>query len=272
MLQGSQRSRPRIAIVTAVSGAKDRLEPPANRFESADYLVYTDDPDLRVEGWEVRQLPQWSTDPVFARRRHARAVKILQTMLVPGYDFYIWHDGTHEVVTDPAEMVLRFLPTDEHHFAVYRHKSHRCIYEEARRILKVRLDNPELVHRQIRDYRKAGMPRDAGLWETGVLIRRNSEVTRQLELAWWDHLAKYSSRDQLSLPFVEWSLGIPISPITGGNVIDNDFVRRVRRHRFNDGRLPLGWPLRRRLQRLGLRILRLLGASAPTEPVAKAPG
>ena len=266
------QTRPRIAVVTAIGGGKDQLQAPVTRFESADYLAYTDDPDLRVEGWEVRRLPQWSTDAVYARRRHARAVKILQTMLVPGYDFYIWHDATHEVIMDPAELVRRFLPTDEHHFAVYRHKSRGCIYDEAKAILEVRLDDPDNVRRQVRDYRRAGMPRNAGLWETGVLIRRNSEVTRRLELAWWDQLARYSSRDQLSLPFVEWSLGVPISLITGGNVSKNDFVRRVRGHNFRDCSRPLGSGLRRRVQRLRLRIQRLLGASAPTEPVAKSPG
>lgn len=245
-----RQNSPRIAVVTAIGGGKDRLEPPRVRFESADYLLYTDDPTLRVEGWETRSLPIWSTDPVYARRRHARAVKILTTMLVPGYDFYIWHDGTHEVLIDPIEIVERFLPTPEDHFAVHRHKSRNCFYEEAKSILSVKLDDPDNVRRQIRDYRNAGLPRHAGLWETPVVIRRAGQRTRRLELAWWDQLARYSSRDQLALPFVAHSLGFRLTPLPGPTGFRNDYIARVRPHCFPDATRPPLFQTRRRLRHL----------------------
>lgn len=258
-------SRPRIAVVTAIGGGKDQLQPPAIRFDGVDYIAFTDDPGLRVDTWELRPLPLWSTDPIYARRRHARVVKILQTMLVPGYDFYIWHDGTHEVLMDPAELVRRFLPTENHHFASYRHKDRQCVYQEAKAILKVQLDDPDNVRRQVRAYRTAGFPSGFGLWETPFLIRRNSDVTRRLELAWWDHLARYSSRDQLSLPFVQWSLELPISEISGGTAFENDFVRRVRSHNFKDFKAPMGAQSRNMIRRAARRLKALFAAGARQE-------
>ena len=240
---------PRIAVVSAIGGGKDRMDPPAIRFQSADYLLYTDDPTVEVEGWEVRPLPIWSTDPVYARRRHARAIKILMTLLVPGYDYYIWHDGTHEVVADPADIVARFLPTPDDHLAVFPHKSRDCLYEEAKSILRFKLDDPDNVRRQVRDYRSAGHPEHAGLWETGTMVRRTGDAVRSLELSWWDQLARYSSRDQVSLPFVARQLGLRISRLTGDNVNRNDIVRRVRLHNFPDATTPAFVNTRRRVRR-----------------------
>ena len=266
MASSSTPPPPRIAVITAIGGGKDQLQPPKIRFSGVDYIAFTDDPGLRVDTWELRPLPLWSTDPVYARRRHARIVKILQTMLVPGYDFYIWHDGTHEVMMDPAEIVRLFLPTENDHFASYRHRERQCVYQEAKAIIKVKLDDADNVRRQIRAYRTAGFPRGFGLWETPFLIRRNSDVTRRLELAWWDHLARYSSRDQLSLPFVQWSLGLHISEISGGTAFENDFVRRVRRHNFKDFKPPVIARSRHFIRRAARRLKALLAGSRHPGP------
>ena len=248
---------PRIAVVSAIGGGKDRMDPPATRFRSADYLLYTDDPTVEVEGWEVRPLPIWSTDPIYARRRHARAIKILMTLLVPGYDYYIWHDGTHEVVADPADIVARFLPTPDDHLAVFPHKSRDCLYDEAKSILRFKLDDPDNIRRQVRDYRSAGHPEHAGLWETPVLVRRSSSTTQMLELAWWDHLARYSSRDQLSLPFVSKQLKISLAPINGPTAFRNDYVRRVRPHDFPDAKRPAFFNTRRCVRRWLTRLTKI---------------
>lgn len=230
----SDGTSPRIAVVTAVTGGKDRVAPPLKRFRGVDFVLFSDDAETAVEGWNVRSIPEWSADPDRAPRRHARAVKVLSTLLLPGYDFHLWHDGTHEVVEDPQELVRRYLKKPSVPIATFRHKQRSCVYDEARAVLDVKLDGRDNVVRQMRDYRAAGFPRDHGLLETPVMLRRVCPETTAIELAWWEQICRYSSRDQLSLPFVLWRLGFEAELMGPGNAFENDLVRRVRGHRRID--------------------------------------
>lgn len=224
----------RVAVVTAITGAKDPLAPPPRRFDGVDFVMFSDDADADVDGWEVRPIPAWSADPDRAARRHARAVKVLSTLLLPGYDFYIWHDGTHEVVADPRELVRSFLADAAAPIATFQHKQRTCTYDEAKAVLGVKLDDRDNVLRQMRDYHAVGFPRHHGLLETPVVLRRACPETTAIELAWWEQICRYSSRDQLSLPFVLWRLGLKVGLMGPGSAFDNDLVRRVRRHHRND--------------------------------------
>lgn len=245
---GRTKSERRIAVVTAITGAKDPLAPPTRRFEGVDFILFSDDPAAAVEGWDVRPIPEWSSDPDRAPRRHARAVKVLTSLLVPGYDAYVWHDGTHEVLADPHEMVRRFLEESAVPFATFAHKERSCVYEEAKAVLGVKLDSKDNVARQMRDYRGAGYPSGHGLLETPVVLRKACAETTAVELAWWEQICRYSSRDQLSLPFVAWRLGIGIGLMGPGNAFDNDLVRRARRHERLDFQWSAWQGLKKRLR------------------------
>jgi hypothetical protein len=246
---GQTKSERRIAVVTAVTGAKDPLAPPTRRFGGVDFILFSDDPAAAVEGWDVRPIPEWSSDPDRAPRRHARAVKVLTSLLLPGYDAYVWHDGTHEVLADPHEMVRRFLDEPARNVATFTHRTRTCVYQEANAVLDVKLDSRNNIIRQIRDYRAAGFPSCHGLFETGVMLKKGGWATSTLELAWWEQICRYSSRDQLSLPFVSWRLGIEIAPIGPGDVIENELVRRVRRHERLDFQWSAWQDFKHRLRR-----------------------
>src|SRR5262249_39834322 len=53
-----------------------------------------------------------------------------------------------------------------------------------------------------------GYPRHAGLTANGVLLRRHSKPIRQLGEQWWREIHQGSWRDQLSLGYVAWKLGL----------------------------------------------------------------
>ena len=55
-------------------------------------------------------------------------------------------------------------------------------------------------------YERAGFPGDRGLWEGGIIFRRDG-CPRGWQDTWWDEIQNQSQRDQLSLPYALWSTG-----------------------------------------------------------------
>lgn len=234
-----QNAKPRIAVVTAIAGGKNRLKDPATVFPSADYHAFCDEDHPDVNVWKIHPLPRWSADAKFGPRRDAKLPKILPELILPGYDYYIWHDPTNELVVDPI-FVLDFLPPDGAlQMAVFKHRHRKCIYQEAKEVLKFSLDIPENVRSQVREYKSRGFPEDKGLYELGIILKKPGNDSLKLSLSWWEQVNRYSSRDQLSFPFSLWHCGFDKLAILPGNVVDNDFFPRVSDHQIRHWKAPL---------------------------------
>lgn len=217
----------RIAIVTASAGGKIRIKDPAKAFSGVDYHAFTDDLNTDAKVWKIHELPRWSVDKKFSARRDAKLPKILPELLLPGYDYYIWHDPTNEIVADPG-ILIKYLPLGQSNdFAVFKHSLRNCVFDESRTVLKYSLDTSDNVNRQIGLYKKLGYPLDNGLYELGVIVKRKTGESLRLSLAWWEQINRYSSRDQLSFPFVLWSHSLEKPVLLPGNVFYNDIVPRV---------------------------------------------
>ncbi|MBU1260688.1 MAG: hypothetical protein KJ757_02245 [Planctomycetes bacterium] len=50
-----------------------------------------------------------------------------------------------------------------------------------------------------------------GLYEAGVILRRNTDRVSKIMEYWWLEYSQGAKRDQLSLPYVLWKLGVSIS-------------------------------------------------------------
>lgn len=251
---GTQR-QPRIAVVTAVSGGKDILRAPVVDTGAADFIAFSDRPLPNLRGWEVRALPQWSSDPRFGARRNAKLPKVLPHFLLPDYDFFVWIDGNIELTASPEALCDRFAVIPNADIAVFPHRTRRCIFAESKAVLRRSLDHPELVKSQMRAYRLDGIRPDAGLFELGFIIQRNNETARALGLRWFEQICRYSSRDQLSFPVALAASGARLEPITPGHCLDNPYMR-LRPHERPDAVLPLLDRLARSSRRIASRLRR----------------
>lgn len=249
---GKQR-QPRIAVVTAVSGGKDILRDPVVDTGTADFIAFSDRPLPNLRGWEVRALPQWSSDPRFGARRNAKIPKVLPHLLLPDYDFFVWIDGNVELTASPMELCNRFIVAPDADVAALPHRTRRCVYEESKEVIRLSLDNRCLVKAQMREYRKMSYARDCGLYELMLMVRRNNEITRRLSLCWFEQICRYSSRDQLSFPIALASSGARLEPITPGHCLNNPYMRR-RPHERPDAALPLLDRLARGSRRIASRL------------------
>jgi hypothetical protein len=96
----------------------------------------------------------------------------------------------------------------DYDIAVFHHPWRKCIYEEHEEAKK-RLEPKykPLIDEQISKYRGDAMPAGFGLAECGVILSRANDVTREFFERWWSEISRYSSRDQVSFPYVWWKMG-----------------------------------------------------------------
>jgi len=217
-----------IVVYTAIFGDIDRLWSVYPLASKVEHVLFTDRPRREVGLWTDEQPatiraktqglgvpPTWEqrmVEPEQGLRRTARHYKALPHRYLDA-DVWIWVDGNVRLLADPREIVERYLGDAD--LAIFKHPDRVCLFEEAEFCAKVGKDSPKVLDKQTKVYQAEGMPRKWGLPETRCVIRRNVSRVRLLNDAWWAELNSFSVRDQVSLPFVCWKLGIRWREIPG---------------------------------------------------------
>ncbi len=196
----------KIAIITATAGdGRLNLSVPTVIHKNADYFAFVDKPfNCRV--WNTRLLPDFTIDSKYKNRRIAKTPKILPELFLPEYDYYFWVDCTHDVVMDPEKIIKEYMKDSD--IAVFKHTTRNCIYEEAKVLKELNYDYHHNIDNQIQFCRMLEYPENNGLYELSTFVRKCTENIRTLNLMWWENICRYSSRDQISLPFCLWKTGI----------------------------------------------------------------
>jgi hypothetical protein len=223
------RSAESVVVYTCITGGYDiPLESPwADR---CPHLCFTDQPTYRTSTWTLLPMGMEQLDPV----RRSRHPKLLPHRYLPDHDISIWIDGSARLLEDPLVLARRALADAD--FALARHPKRSCAFEEAR-VCSARLrDRPEVIDAQMRRYAAAGLPRDSGLWEGTVILRRHRRPQVQaLMEAWWQELLAGSARDQISLAYLLWRNPIALTTLPPRN--GPDAFYRLRRHHVQRSRL-----------------------------------
>ena len=211
--------RRRYAIYTAITGGYDDIKHPERIDPDCDYICFSDT-DIRNPGvWQVRRVDYFNTDPT----RIARFVKTHPHIYLPDYDISVWIDANLVINALLAPTIEGTL--DQSSFSAFLHPHRNCIYLEAEEVIKRNLDGAGPIRDQMKRYKEAGFPQNAGLIETNVLIRRHHEPeVRRISAAWWSEIESGSRRDQLSLNYVLWSVDGQVDPIADrGMSVRNDY-------------------------------------------------
>lgn len=140
----------------------------------------------------------------FRTRRQAKIYKILPDLFAPSYDYYIWMDAYFEIKSHPVDIIQNSgLIESNSNFAFFRHGERDCIYTEAELIKKINYDDRSTVDMQMMTYRSAfSYPENNGLYECTCYVFKNTEKSKHIRVEWLNHINRFSSRDQLSLPFI----------------------------------------------------------------------
>jgi hypothetical protein len=183
----------KIIVYTVNIGDYDEMHKAPN--DSVNYLYFTDGESPK--GWKKIPIEGGT-------RKDSRYWKI-NSHLLPPHDISIYIDSCFEIKKKLSELAF-FL--GDYDFAVCEHKYDNCVYNHAKRVVLLNLDHHEIVRKQIKKYKREGLPCNIGLSENGLLIRRNTAQVKRMNELWWKEYQEGSQRDQLSLPYARWKTGI----------------------------------------------------------------
>lgn len=217
-------TRPLIVYTAIFGPIADRLRVP--RFFGRDprpveWRCYTDRPlpaEL-VGPWRVTRLAP-PADPRFA----ARMIKVRLQAGVSADQYSLWVDGSIQVEKNPWGIVDACLRHVD--LATFKHPRRACAYDEVEALIGMNhkdnfKDHEHVLREQAARYQRAGMPRHHGLCATGVLLRRHTPAIGRLGEMWAAEIVAGSIRDQVSLPYCLWRLGVPWAPIGTTNRFGN---------------------------------------------------
>lgn len=216
----------RVAIYTCLTNGYDDLSSPLTPDINADFIVFTDNPDLKVPGWETRLLPNpLNLDP----RRLSRMPKVLPHRYLQGYDYSIYVDANLTIMGDLVKLV-QYLDHG-YSMALCVHPDNRdCLYQEAETIIHFGYDKQETIENQMETYKLQGMPAHFGLYECSALIRsHNDHLLMETMEIWWQEIKTKSHRDQLSFTYSLWKTGLKVNAINT-QARQNDLLLKKAHH------------------------------------------
>lgn len=89
-------------------------------------------------------------------------------------------------------------------FTTINHPFDDCIYTDIISCMRARKDDPGILARQYAAYEDLGVPKNAGLISSGILMRQRCETVNTMCETWWEQVEKHSSRDQVAFGYAQW--------------------------------------------------------------------
>lgn len=169
---------------------------PEYNIKDVEFICYTNTPYLKSNTWDIR-LIELDTTP----RKQARKIKTLPQDYLGEYDAWIWMDNSCIFNYDPIDLYELYM--DGFDMCLHEHCDRTDIFQEAKIIIDRNLDKSETVIEQINNYKEEGYI-DNGLFETGILMRKNTSSIIEFNKTWWGEIKNNSIRDQISFPYTKW--------------------------------------------------------------------
>ncbi len=199
----------KLAVYTCVTANYDPIRPPVRSDPDVRYICFTDYPGELPSPWVRGTLPR---DDLNAKDLN-RYVKMFPHRLeaLDGCDVSVYMDGSIRLVGDIREFVETTTQGMDRGVWMFDHPHRDCVYEEGYACAHYAHDWVWTIAKQLSKYRKAGLPRDWGLFEANVIVRfRQDNSMHRLMQEWWDEYLSGSGRDQIALPQAQWHTGINI--------------------------------------------------------------
>ena len=196
-------------VCTAIFGNYDDLQVPTVIGRLPYYCIYDDPIFPFPEPW----IPLHYEGEQQSVRWKSIECKLLAHRIFPEVDVILWVDGNIKIHCRPKEFLEEWLGTCD--IAVLAHTERRCVYKEAKEILRIGRATPsrQAVLDHVEFLKEEGYPEDNGLAEVPVLLRRHVPSTIRFNEAWYRQTQEHSSRTQMSFNYLSWKLGIPWWPI-----------------------------------------------------------
>lgn len=183
-------------VYTALYGSYEELnEQPFAHKSEIPFICFTDDPNLKSDTWQIRNVsPLFFMDPV----RSQRHVKLQPHKHLPEYDLSIYIDNSVILTAKPDEIINQYIPASGFH--IFQHSYRETVLDEFLEVAKLGFDDQNRVFEQLNHYSvyHPDILHEKPYWG-GLQIRdhKNPAVCEMLDI-WFSHVLRYSRRDQLS--------------------------------------------------------------------------
>ncbi len=229
----------RKCVYTAVTGGYDNLMQPRVINDGYDYICFSNDiTEPAVGVWHIRPIPFTSHGD---NKRLAMYAKMHPHTLLEMYDFCIWVDANNLIKDDFLYKKSESLFAGGYAIGHIVHPYRDCIYKEVFDCMLYGTDSSWRLVKTLYFLLRNGYPLRAGLFENNCIFwsHHDSIVKEALDMFWPVYM-RNSRRDQLSLGYVYYKLGIhPALLLPRGEHMGNSsHIERVnhtskdKRHKF----------------------------------------
>lgn len=171
------------AIYTVITNNYD-VPKPIKPEPNYDYIMFTDDDSLKVDGWEMR----YTKEP-------QRKIKLLPHIFLPDYEATLYMDGN----ISPRNGLTRFITSYASSFITMKHPIRNCFIKEHYECIRLNKAGDNLIREQLAYNITLGLQPEQGMYQTGVIYRRNEKEVNEFCDIWYEELSKFTHRDQLSI-------------------------------------------------------------------------
>lgn len=211
-------SNSKIAVYTCIFGNYDFIPEPEVCPDNIDYYIVTDMNISPISKWVKVDLS--FVDETFNKMTDIeknRYVKMHPHKFFKDYQYSIYIDGNIKILTDFTEYIQEF---NEIGLKLHKHYRTKCVYKEIENCRNLGKDTSVLLDNHRLHLMNENMPRNFGMLEAPIIVRdhHNKKCIEVMEF-WWSEFLLYSNRDQISLPYVLFKLGIKIEDV---GVLGND--------------------------------------------------
>ena len=183
---------------TALFGNYEELKTPSVITPGWQYICYTDQL-VTSDVWEVVHIPV----PEFTDNQ--RFVRYIKIMGFVDWPVSIWVDASFCIDTDLNEWWNQYSKAP---FSTAKHPLRGDFYAECMDCIVSGRGNRIEVDKQMNEYLAAGVPRNNGVIQSGILLRTNEQSVINLCERWWAEMQGRSARDQIA--FCRVSVGSEI--------------------------------------------------------------
>lgn len=202
------------AVYTVLFGGYEELnEQPIAAESNVPFICFTDDENLRSSSWEIRIVqPTFPLDLV----RSQRELKILGHPSLADVDESLYVDNSVTLKVLPETILDDWL--ESHDFGLSQHSYRDRVIDEFDEVVALNYDEPGRVNEQLLHYAELypDVIQQKPYWNA-ILARRHTDLVRQTMTLWFNHVLRFSRRDQLSINVAIASTGIEAN----GVPIDN---------------------------------------------------
>ncbi|KAK2660451.1 hypothetical protein Ddye_006984 [Dipteronia dyeriana] len=218
-----------VVVSTCAFGGGDDLYQPIGMSEASlrkvCYVAFWDEITLAAQRSEGRIVDddgfigKWRIVvvqelPFSDQRLNGKIPKMLAHRLFPDSKYSIWVDSKSQFRRDPLGVLEALLWRTNSVLAISEHGARSSVYDEAKAVVHKHKATPEEVEVQLTQYHLDGLPENKrfngkkALNEASVIVRKHTPLTNLFMCLWFNEVVRFTSRDQLSFPYVLWRLKV----------------------------------------------------------------